>query len=172
MLDPYRTFVDCATLVGRRNLLKIGDWLVARGLVSAERLVAYAAAVHFDGVRRARQVAALVRAGAESPRESELRWELVCAGLPEPEVNANIFDEGGRWLARGDLVYARWKVLVEYDGWYHERSAEQRQSDIARKERLDGAGWRVIVITAADMADPRAVVRRVGSALVAAGWTP
>jgi hypothetical protein len=37
------------------------------------------------------------------------------AGLPEPEVNPDIRNASGRFVGRGDLVYRRWRVIVEYD---------------------------------------------------------
>ncbi len=148
-----------------RDLLRVGDWLVATGRTDVSTLRAYVFASHLDGVRRARRVAMMVRKGSASPRESDLRWEIARAGLPEPELNVDIADELGEFMARGDLVYRRWKVVVEYDGWQHERDAWQRQYDHLRRERLEAAGWRVIVITSADFRTPRAMVRRIEMAL-------
>ncbi len=165
---PARTFVDSATVLGDRRLLAVGDWLVAQGHLTLDGLRDFAERSHLDGVRRARRVAALVRAGSASVRESEVRWTLHSAGLPEPELNADIHDEHGRWLARGDLVYRRWKVVVEYDGWQHERDAAQRQWDHLRREQLEAAGWRVIVVTTADLAHPWGIVARVRQALASA----
>ena len=165
VLGPMRTFVDVAAQVSDRVLLRIGDWLVGQDLVDLDDLRAYVNDSHLNGVQRARRVAAQVRRGVASPRETDVRWELTRAGLPEPELNADIHDEHGRWIARGDLVFRRWKVLVEYDGWQHERDAVQRQWDHLRREQLDAAGWRVIVITAEDMNSPRAFVARVRQAL-------
>ncbi|EFQ83680.1 hypothetical protein HMPREF0063_11343 [Aeromicrobium marinum DSM 15272] len=125
---------------------------------------------HLDGVRRARRVAPLVRSGVASPTESDVRWALHRGGLPEPEINVDIHDDHGGWLARGDLVYRRWKVLVEYDGWQHERDADQRQWDHLRREQLEACGWRVVVITAADLRQVRGVVVRVRQALRQRGW--
>lgn len=164
-LGAKRTFVDAATLLGDRRLLSVGDWLVATGQVDLLELRAYVIQSHLDGVRRARRVAPLVCEGVESVRESDVRWALIQAGLPMPEVNVPIVDDHGLQLARGDLVYRRWKVLVEYDGWQHERDARQRQWDHLRREALEAAGWRVIVITAFDMASPAAVASRVRQVL-------
>lgn len=164
-LGPRRTFVDVATQLDDRRLLAVGDWLVHRGLVDLLELRAYAIESHLDGVRRARRVAPLVLEGAASLRESYVRWALLRAGLPMPELNVDIHDAHGQWLARGDMVYRPWKVLVEYDGWQHERDARQRQWDHLRREALEAAGWRIIVVTAADMAAPHTVVVRVRQAL-------
>ena len=160
-----RTFVDCATLLSERELLSVGDWLVAQRLTDPGSLWGYCIESHLDGVQRARRVAPLVRSDVASPRESEVRWHLGRAGLPEPELNADIYDAHGRWLARGDLVFREWKVLVEYDGWQHERDAQQRQWDHLRREQLEAAGWTVVVITTADLRDPVRVVARVRQAL-------
>lgn len=164
-LGPRRTFVDVATQLDDRRLLRVGDWIVGSGLVALPELRQYVAECHLDGVRRARRVAPLVADSVASPRESDLRWALHRAGLPHPEVNVDIHDVHGHWLARGDLVYRQWKVLVEYDGWQHERDAWQRQRDHLRREALEAAGWRIIVITAADMANERSVIIRVRQAL-------
>lgn len=164
-LGPRRTFVDAATILSQRDLVAAGDWLVGTGAVDLLDLRAYVVASHLDGVRKARRAAPLVRERVASVRESHVRWELHRAGLPEPEVNVDITDEHGAWLAHGDLVFRRWKVLVEYDGWQHERDAKQRQWDHLRREQLEAAGWRVVVITAEDMKKPATIVARVRQAL-------
>lgn len=169
-LGARRTFVDIATLLNDRNLLRAGDWLVANHQLDLAELRAYVLDSHLDGVRRARRVAVHVRGGVASVRESDVRWALMRAELPEPEINANIYDDHGQWLARGDLVYPRWKVLVEYDGWQHERNAQQRQWDHLRRETLEAAGWRLIVVTIADMSSPTAIAVRVRQALRQRGF--
>jgi very-short-patch-repair endonuclease len=172
LLVPVRTFVDCATMLSVRELVEVGDWMVAQGLVDVRTLRRFVDDVHLDGVQRARRAVPFVRAGSESTRESRVRWMLVSEGLPEPELNRDIRDASGRFLARGDIVYDEYRVLVEYDGWHHERDAAQRQHDHLRRERLEAEGWRVIVVTAADMADQYAVVARVRAALIQRGWRP
>lgn len=168
MMPVTRTFVDVATQLDDRRLLRVGDWVVASGLVDVDELRSYCAESHLDGVRRARRVAALVRERVASPRESDLRWWIHRGGLPEPETNVDIHDDRGRWLARGDLVFRRHRVLVEYDGWQHERDARQRQWDHLRREQLEAAGWRVIVVTSIDLEKPWTVIARIRQALTAA----
>jgi len=168
---PERTLVDIATKVSLVQLVQACDWMVHQGHTTTERLAAYAVAAHLDGVRRLRRIIGHVRDGVESPMETVVRLMLVFVRLPEPGCNVVIVDSVGRFLARGDLVYVQHKVVVEYDGWHHERDARQRQRDIIRREKLEAAGWRVIVVTIADMADRRAVVQRVHRALVNHGYT-
>jgi hypothetical protein len=168
--SPERTLVDIATKVSLVQLVQACDWMIHHGHTTAERLAAYAVASHLDGVRRLRRCIAYVRAGAESPMETLVRLMVVFARLPEPACNVTILDSAGRFLARGDLVYVDHMVLVEYDGWHHERDARQRQRDIARREELEAAGWRVIVVTVADLTDKRGIVRRIHRALIDHGY--
>jgi hypothetical protein len=170
-LGPDRTFVDCATLFGLRDLVRAGDWLVRLGLTTPETLRVYAAERHLDGVLRARRASAYVASRVDSVTETDVRLLLQFARLPRPEVNAWITDDAGNVLGRGDLVFRGYWVIVEYDGWHHERDARQRQKDHLRRERLEAAGWRLIVITSADMSNPSGIVKRVNAALVAGGYS-
>jgi hypothetical protein len=169
-LGPERTFVDCGVQLGLRRLVAAGDQLVRRGWTTPERLVAYTDDHHLDGVVRAREASRLVRPRVDSVRETDVRWLLVAAGLPEPETNVDVLDGAGRWVARGDLVLGRWRVLMEHDGWVHERDAQQRQKDHLRRERLQAAGWVLVVITVEDFRHPVGIVARVHAALTARGY--
>lgn len=171
VVGAARTFVDCGTVLSEKRLVAVGDWMVRQGLVSRFALEVFAFESHLDGVQRARKAVERVRGGAESFQESVLRCDLVDHGLPEPELNIDIVDDHGTFLGRGDLVYREEKVLVEYDGWHHERDARQRQHDIVRRERLEAHGWRVIVVTTADMGKPAVIALRVRRALNARNIT-
>jgi hypothetical protein len=168
---PDRTLVDIATKVGFVERVQAIEWMLHRRLTTIDQLAAYAHARHLDGVRRVRRMIPVVREGVESPLETVVRLMIVFARLPEPECNVEIRTAGGRFVARGDLVLARWKVLVEYDGWQHERDGRQRQRDRERREQLEAEGWRVIVVTAEDLKNKREVVLRVHAALVQRGYT-
>lgn len=170
-LGPDRSFVDSATLLSLRHLVGAGDWLVRARLTTVSRLIDYAMTSHLDGVIRAREAALLVRERVDSPRESDVRLLIVTAGLPEPDTNVDIVTQTGEWVARGDLALPAYRVVIEHDGWVHERSAEQRQKDHLRRERIEAAGWTLIVITAADFAHPTAIIARVFEALRRRGHT-
>jgi hypothetical protein len=169
-LGPERTFVDCGALLGLRRMVRAGDALVRAGHTRAERLVAYSDEHHLDGVVLAREAARLVRPRVDSVRETDVRLLLVAAGLPEPETNVDVLDAAGQWVARGDLVLPAWHVVVEHDGWVHERDAAQRQKDHLRRERIQAAGWTLIVVTVADFDRPATVVWRVHAALADRGY--
>lgn len=166
---PDRTFVDTALQLGFVARVQAGDALLDAKATTYDALGDYLQRSHINGVRRARQAFQFVREGAESPMETMLRLMIVFARLPEPECNKNILDDLGRFIARGDLIYFPWKVVVEYDGWQHERDPKQRQRDRERLEALEAAGWRVIVVTSEDLKNKKQVVWRVHAALIARG---
>ena len=92
---------------------------------------------------------------------------LVAAGLPEPALNVPILLRDGR-STPGDLVYAEYRVIVEYDGEQHREDAAQFGRDVDRLNALAIAGW-VVVRIRKDMADAT-VVELVARALTAGGW--
>ncbi|MGH3424266.1 MAG: DUF559 domain-containing protein [Nocardioidaceae bacterium] len=170
MLGPDRSFVDSATVLTFVELVTAGDWLLHLRQTDLETLTGYAYRSHLDGVLRARRALAWVRKRVESPMETLVRLMIVFARLPEPETNLDIQDATGRFVARGDMPYFDYKVLVEYDGVWHERDPWQRQRDRERREDLDALGWTVIVILAEDLKDKREIVWRVYRALTANGY--
>ncbi|MGZ5389865.1 MAG: DUF559 domain-containing protein [Aeromicrobium sp.] len=170
VLGPDRTIVDCATILTFVELVQAADHLIQMKPTTFESLWSYAERRHLDGVRRARRTLPYVREGAESPMETLVRLMIVFARLPEPECNRDIFDSSGNFIARGDMPYFRFKVLVEYDGWWHERDGRQRQRDRVRREALEAAGWRVIVVTSEDLKDARLIPWRIFNALKDRGF--
>ena len=55
-LGPRRTFVDAATRLNDRNLLRVGDWLVRTAQVDLRALRVFVEESHLNGVQRARRV--------------------------------------------------------------------------------------------------------------------
>lgn len=141
------------------------------GLTTPEHFAAYAWARHLHGVRRSRANAGRVRERVRSFRETDLRLVLVLAGLPEPETNVDLHDALGTHLGCGDLVWRRWRIVAEYDGWYHERTASQRREDTLRREELEAHGWLVLVFVSGDLDRPAHLIGRAWRALVSRGYS-
>ena len=112
-----------------------------------------------------------MRLGAESAKETELRLELILSGLPEPECGVAIHRATGAWIGWFDLVWPRWRVVVEYDGDQHRTSRQQYERDQRRAEALAEEGWTLVRIRASGLGSAApTTVARVRRALVAAGW--
>lgn len=177
--SPLRTWFDLAGMLNLDDLVIAGDFLLRRRtpLATLDELDAYLEGRRaLRGYRNAARARALMRAGTDSPKETELRLLLIRHGLPEPGINVPMFDETGGWIQDPDLSYEREKVAVQYDGGHHANAA-QRRSDIFRDENARDAGWRVVVLTQWDLTpfapglEPTAVTR-VRGALVEQGWAP
>ena len=167
VLDPEHCFAD-ATELGLVDLVSSGDSLVRLGRLHPD-ILSTAMVPGRRGVRLARRAASLVRLRVDSPRETELRLVLVLAGLPDPAPNLDVGDND-RWLGRGDLVFAEYGVIVEYDGLQHLTDRAQWERDIVRLEDLARAGWVVIRVSAARLRHPAALVDDVAAALTRGGW--
>ena len=157
---PERTFVDLAARLPAGELLGFVDAALRARLATpsglAEVLARHAGC---RGVAKARRLLDHANPAAESPRESMVRWLLIEAGLPVPEVNVNIYDLDGVFLARADLFFRKARVIVEYDGDQHRTDRAQFVKDIQRTTRLAAAGYLVLRFTGADL-----ITRRIADA--------
>ncbi|SEB95129.1 hypothetical protein SAMN04489844_1387 [Nocardioides exalbidus] len=168
--EPRMLFVEMASLVGLVDLVVLGDAMVRRNLVTAAALVAWCADVAHPAARAARQAAAYVRAGVDSPMESRLRMLIVLAGLPEPAVNLEVRDEVGQMIRKYDLSYPAVRVAVEYNGKVHVVTTEAWESDLERRGAIDDDEWRLLpVISAGVYAKPHETLRRIHRVLLARG---
>lgn len=164
--SPCATFVALGSILDLVELVIVGDAMVKRGLATLEELLATAANTSGKGAVAARRAAAYVRKGVDSPQESRLRMLVVLAGLPEPEVNHIIRNQAGEWVARFDLSYPDYRLLVEYDGRQHAQDGPQWERDIKRREMLDSARWRLVTITAKGIyKEPEVTLERIVTAL-------
>lgn len=169
---PVDTWLQLTSMLSVEQLVVIGDQLVRREnplatLHELQHAVESSAGRH--GIVRARAAIISIRPGTDSPKETETRLAITDAGLPEPRVNRVIRDRNGVYLRRGDLVFPRWKVLVEFDGDGHRVDRAQFRLDIDVHAALRDEGWETVRIhgghTRAD------VGRLVERALRRQGWT-
>ncbi len=92
--------------------------------------------------RRVPGVIDLADPRAESLMETRSRLVLVLRGLPRPELQYQVYDELGEFVARLDMAYPLLKLAIEYDGRGH-LTPWQQQADARRLNRLDECGWSV-----------------------------
>lgn len=140
---PLDTWLDCAPLLSRDELVAVGDVLANEpfGYEPAALVRLASEAKGRRGVRRAREAAALVRVGARSPKESQMRCVFHDHGLPEPELNVDIYDDVGAFIACSDFVWHERRVVCEYDGDWHRTHRDRWQVDRERRARLEDMGW-------------------------------
>lgn len=169
-VSPASAWVQSASILRPIDVVAAADWLLAHRF--ADR-AALAAAADLDpwrpGASRADRLLPWIDGRSASVPESQTRITLGAAGLERPEVNGRVMD-GSQLVAIGDLVWRRWRLLVEYEGRQHALDATQFAWDIERYRRLREMGWNYLQITARDLANPRRLVRIVHRALVAQGY--
>ena len=158
-----RTAWDVAAHESLGTAVAAVDAMVRSGTVTLADLGARAArGATRKGVVPFRRVLELVDPRAESAPESRVRVALLMAGLaPVPQFEVRV---GGRFLARVDLAVPEARLAVEYEG-AHQFSGAQIARDDVRIAALEGAGWTVLRLSAADLRDLDAVVARVRAAL-------
>jgi len=170
---PARMWRQAAQTLSLDDLIAAGDHLVhpRNRLVTLDDL---RDEVDESGDVRAllRQALREIRLGAESARETALRLALTRAGLPEPELNWELHDEHGRFIARLDLAYPQFRVASEYDGRQH-AEPQQFVRDADRWDEIRAHDWHLVRVLSHHLhPDPRPAIRKVADALVAAGWRP
>ncbi|GAA4174904.1 hypothetical protein GCM10022287_19490 [Gryllotalpicola koreensis] len=149
---------ELASVLSVNELIQAGDRMLSEKpflLATRRHLIdAVAAFGAGRGVRKLREALPQLRENVWSPRETWVRLVLLRAGLPEPECNVRLFRPDGVFLAVGDLVYRRYRVVIEYEGerWHTDPWAGR---EIDRYNRLVLAGWTVVRVrkhhTAADV---------------------
>ncbi|MDJ0338075.1 hypothetical protein [Cryobacterium sp. PH31-O1] len=173
VLEPISAWCQLADVLTLNDLVAVGDHLLRPelGLATAPEITARIVQYSGNrGARRLRAAGALIRPRVESRRETFLRLFLMMCGFPEPETNVNIPLPAGKRGVRGDLVYLRYKILVEYDGEQHRTDAAQYNRDAERLHDLRGAGWLVITVRKGSSQDW--VRSAVDGALRSRGWRP
>jgi hypothetical protein len=159
VVRPDEAWAQLAPLLAVDELIELGDAVLWQDRDALERLRAAASVPYRPNGERLRKALREIRVGAASPGETRIRLLLVRAGLPEPELNAEVRLPSG--LVHPDLVWRAQRVAVEYEGAGH-GSEQQRRYDIERYELLKEAGWNVVLATADSLREPAAsrMVRR------------
>lgn len=162
--------------VGRRlpfdAAIEAVDGLCNIGRCDPEQLLVMAELHRGDrGLAQLRRVVTLADAGAESPWETRTRLLVVRAGFPAPDTQMLLTDERARTVARVDMAWPRFRVVLEYDGDHH-RERGRYASDVRRRNSIRRLGWDVVVATKEMVVRyPHELLERVGAALRAGGAT-
>jgi hypothetical protein len=154
---PLRTACDLGRLLWRFDALAAIDGFLRLGV---DPVLLALEVPRFRGFRGVRQLRVLVPLGspkAESPGESALRLHWYDAGLPRPEVQFWVYDDGGRGLYRLDLALPELRYAAEYDGEEFHTADDDRAHDEQRRDWLDvHRHWTVDVFKRHDVYGPTA----------------
>jgi hypothetical protein len=111
-----RTVLDLCRTLPIEQAVAAGDRALAFGLVCAVLEDHLSQMTRWPGIRQARRAVALLDARSESAGESVSRVRLHEDGLPTPELQQDIYDDEGRFLARVDFYWKEQRTIGEFDG--------------------------------------------------------
>jgi hypothetical protein len=145
------------------------------GVTVASAFIAYCARARAlaapwrDGAHEAVWVLAHLDGRSRSLKESETRAVVEFSGLPKPEVNVAV-DVRENVEVIGDLVYRRWRLVIEYEGAQHQEDRVQYVADLDRYGLMRAADLQYIQVTKERLAKPQTLVGDVYRALLAGGF--
>jgi len=160
------TAVEVARNLSRPRALATLDAALRTGTCGADDLRGAAAGQSGRrGIAALRGLLPLATPQAESPMESEARLVMIDGGLPEPVLQYEVVDVGGRtW--RLDFAWREYLVAAEYDGVAWHSGADAFFRDRRRYSALQELGWAIVSIVAEDVRyRPWELVGRVRSQL-------
>lgn len=135
VVPPAESLLECARHLTLLDLVCVADGVLRLPGVGLADLWPTPRRKGAPALRRALRLA---DARAESFWESMLRMLHVVLGVDvTPQVE--LFDEGGRFVARVDLMVDGTNAAHEYDGADH-RGAVQHRKDLARERRILASG--------------------------------
>jgi very-short-patch-repair endonuclease len=144
-LPVERCVVDaCLGLQRLDDVRAVVSRSVQRGRTTVDRLVVALDEAPQRGSGLLRRALDEVAEGARSAPEAALARALRGATLPPYRLNAEVHDDSGTWLARGDVVIEELKLLVEVDGQRWHLTAGRWVADVERHTRLEAVGWTVL----------------------------
>lgn len=160
-----RTAGDLARCLPFADAVVALDSALARGLGREELGMAV------DGGRnphRAGRAAAFADGRSESPGESWSRALMEVTGIPIPELQRELWDAWGRFLARVDFYWAEQRVVGEFDGLgkysAHLAGGDTVDRAIQREKEREAAladeGYRVVRWMWSDLSHPGLLAAR------------
>jgi hypothetical protein len=111
-----RTVLDLCRTLPIEQAVAAGDAALAYGLVRHVLEDQLTRMTRWPGIRQARRAVELLDPRSESAGESASRVRLHQDGLPAPDLQHDIFDEQGAFVARVDFLWKEQRTFGEFDG--------------------------------------------------------
>ncbi|GAB2645480.1 type IV toxin-antitoxin system AbiEi family antitoxin domain-containing protein [Nocardia goodfellowii] len=167
---PARTVADLARTTSFCEAVVTGDAAMRTYGLSVDELVGALQRWHRRrGLSQARQAIFFMDPRSASPGESRSRVAMHLAFLPKPELQTEIRDERGEFIARVNFFLPQHNVIGAFDteSRYGRLPAEQPHDEAIRS-----LGGQVVRWTAADLDDFTATAARLRRAIAQAAIAP
>lgn len=167
---PAAAFIAYCRLARVVDAIKVGDWLLHHRHMTLQEVHDLSVLEQWRaGADEALWVLDHLDGDARSLPESETRAVLSFAGLPVPGVNRTLRLAEDLVLI-GDLVYERWRLVVEYEGAHHQEDRGQYVSDLDRYAVMRNHQIGYVQVTHEKLRRPRSLVGEVFRELVRRGY--
>lgn len=168
-----RTTVDLARLLPYEWGVAVCDAALRLGLTRAELADGVGRHHRLRGLPRARMAAQFADGRAESPAESISRVQLDLAGLPAPELQYEVYDDDGVFVARADFGWPELRLVGEVDGkWKYgellkpgQRPEDAIMREKNREENIRQSGHWVVRWDVGTLGRPGELAERVSRAM-------
>jgi very-short-patch-repair endonuclease len=161
----HRTWRDLGPMMDMPRLVAAADVIVRRSLASIDQL---SVPPGCRGAHRLRAALPLIDPRSRSVRESLLRVRIHQRGLPDPQINFDVIEDGG-WIGCGDMVWTEYRLVLEYDGDHHAQRRQRHQDAQTRNDYAE-YGWKCLVFTAKHFERLDESVDQVARVLRQRGW--
>ena len=142
-----RTVIDLARVLPFGEGVAVADSALHAGLTTKSELAAVIAdCTRWPGLQRAREVTAFSDARSESVLESLSRAVFHQAGLPPPDLQVWVGDDG-EIIGRADFLWRRYRTIGEADGALKYQTPARARAQLERDARLRAAGYEVVHFT-------------------------
>ncbi|MGQ0623065.1 MAG: type IV toxin-antitoxin system AbiEi family antitoxin domain-containing protein [Sporichthyaceae bacterium] len=163
-----RTAIDIARESDWYHAVAVVDGAMHAGVSQFELNATLERCAGWAGTRQARRAVAFGSPLAESPLESRTRALLAEYGLPEPELQVDLFDARG-FIGRVDIMLRQFRTVLEPDGRVKYTDPRVLWAEKVREDRIRDAGWEVVRPTWADVTErPVELIGRIRAAFVRA----
>jgi Protein of unknown function (DUF559) len=142
-----RTVIDLARVLPFAEGVAVADSALNATLTSPGDLSAVIAdCPRWPGIQRAREVIAFSDSRSESVLESLSRAAFHQAGLPPPDLQVWVGDDG-EVIGRVDFLWRRYRTIGEADGAVKYETPDRARAQLDRDARLRAAGYEVVHFT-------------------------
>ncbi|WP_040594226.1 type IV toxin-antitoxin system AbiEi family antitoxin domain-containing protein [Timonella senegalensis] len=146
-----RTTVDCLRLLPPELGIAIADSALRVGMDRDLALEINQTIPNRRFRKQAHALLAFADIGAESPRESQLRFHLSVAGWQELETQTYVYADGADYYL--DVTASGYQVGFEFDG-LGKYTADALRQEKLRDHKLRAAGWHIERFISRDLTPP------------------
>ena len=168
-VKPAPAVLQWAAWAGVEAGVAAADEALRRGMTTRAELSSALSCLPMGrGRGQARAVLLLADGRSASVGESRTRVLLHALGLPEPELQAEVWTPSGLRVGVVDFLLREQRVVIEFDGLvkYREGSAQQELiREKVREDRLRALGFEVVRLTWRDLHEPEQVLGLVRAAI-------